>query len=189
MKRPISPDTTSPTAARDDDDDSAPPLPKSTKNYVTPAGFKRLKDEALQLLDKERPDLVKVVQWAASNGDRSENADYIYGKKRLREIDSRIHFLRKRLDDLTVVRASPLQTDKIFFGAWVTLEDSEGDQVRYRLVGPDESDAKSFLISVDSPVGRALLGRVLDDEVQVVRPRGNTTYTIVDIAYEKPANQ
>ncbi len=158
-------------------------------SYITPEGFERMQSEFETLWKDERPKVTKAVSIAAALGDRSENADYIYGKKRLREIDSRIHFLRKRLDDLTVVRASPLQTDKIFFGAWVTLEDSEGDQVRYRLVGPDESDAKSFLISVDSPVGRALLGRVLDDDVQVVRPRGNTAYTIVDIAYEKPANQ
>ena len=127
MKRPISPDTTSASAARDDDDDSAPPLPKSTKNYVTPTGFKRLKDEALHLLDKERPDLVKVVQWAASNGDRSENADYIYGKRRLREIDRRIRFLTKRLDAAVVVDPAGREaTDQVFFGATVTVIHNNG---------------------------------------------------------------
>ena len=157
-------------------------------SYITPEGFEQMQAEFEDLWKNERPKVTKAVSIAAALGDRSENADYIYGKKRLREIDSRIHFLRKRLDDLTVVRDAPLRSDKIFFGAWVTLENSEGDQVRYRLVGPDESDAKKFLISIDSPVGRALLGRELDDDVQVARPRGSTTYTIVEIAYEKPAS-
>ena len=157
-------------------------------SYITPEGFEHMQAEFEDLWKNERPKVTEAVSIAAALGDRSENADYIYGKKRLREIDSRIHFLRKRLDDLTVVRDAPLRSDKIFFGAWVTLEDSEGDQVRYRLVGPDESDAKKFLISIDSPVGRALLGRELDDDVQVARPRGSTTYTIVEIAYEKRAS-
>jgi transcription elongation factor GreB len=156
-------------------------------SYITRAGFKKLQSELDWLWKDERPRVTEAVSVAAALGDRSENADYIYGKKRLREIDSRIRFLQKRLDELTVVRASPDREDKIFFGAWVTLEDSQGDQICYRLVGPDESDAKSLLISVDSPVGRALLGRELDDDVSVVRPRGNTTYTIVDIAYQNPS--
>ncbi len=159
----------------------AGPRPSS---YITPKGFERMQEEYENLWKVERPKVTHAVSVAAALGDRSENADYIYGKKRLREIDSRIRFLQKRLDDLTVVRESPDREDKVFFGAWVTLEDAEGEQVRYRLVGPDESDAASLLISVDSPVGRALLGRELDDDVNVVRPRGSTTYTIIDIKYE-----
>jgi transcription elongation factor GreB len=169
---------------KDKTDSKTGPRPSS---YITPEGFARMQAEYENLWRVERPKVTKAVSTAAALGDRSENADYIYGKKRLREIDSRIRFLQKRLDELTVVRASPDREDKIFFGAWVTLEDSQGDQICYRLVGPDESDAKSLLISVDSPVGRALLGRELDDDVSVLRPRGNTTYTIVDIAYQNPS--
>lgn len=166
----------------------APGSGSRPSSYITPEGFGRMQSEYENLWRVERPKVTQAVSTAAALGDRSENADYIYGKKRLREIDSRIRFLQKRLDELTVVRASPDRDDKIFFGAWVTLEDSAGDRVRYRLVGPDESDARSLQISVDSPVGRALLGRELDDEVKVERPRGKTTYTIVGIAYENLAS-
>ncbi len=184
MKRPISPDTTSPTAARDDDDDSAPPLPKSTKNYVTPAGFKRLKDEALQLLDKERPDLVKVVQWAASNGDRSENADYIYGKRRLREIDRRIRFLTKRLDAAVVVDPAVREaTDQVFFGATVTLIHSNGEEKTYSIVGIDEADASSARISWISPLARALLKAHEGDTVVLRTPAGQEEIEIVTVGY------
>jgi transcription elongation factor GreB len=184
MKRPISPDTTSPTAARDDDDDSAPPLPKSTKNYVTPAGFKRLKDEALQLLDKERPDLVKVVQWAASNGDRSENADYIYGKRRLREIDRRIRFLTKRLDAAVVVDPAVREaTDQVFFGATVTLIHSSGEEKTYSIVGIDEADASSARISWISPLARALLKAHEGDTVVLRTPAGQEEIEIVTVEY------
>ena len=184
MKRPISPDTASPTAARDDDDESAPPLPKSTKNYVTPAGFKRLKDEALQLLDKERPDLVKVVHWAASNGDRSENADYIYGKRRLREIDRRIRFLTKRLDAAVVVDPAVREaTDQVFFGATVTLIHGSGEEKTYSIVGIDEADASSARISWISPLARALLKAHEGDSVVLRTPAGQEEIEIVTVEY------
>jgi len=184
MKRPISPDTTSPTAARDDDDDSAPPLPRSTKNYVTPAGFKRLKDEALQLLDKERPDLVKVVQWAASNGDRSENADYIYGKRRLREIDRRIRFLTKRLDAAVVVDPALREaTDQVFFGATVAVIHESGEEKTYSIVGIDEADASCRRISWISPLARALLKAHEGDSVVLRTPAGQEEIEIVTVEY------
>jgi len=185
MKRPISPDTASPTAARDDDDES-PALPKSTKNYVTPAGFKRLKDEALQLLDKERPDLVKVVHWAASNGDRSENADYIYGKRRLREIDRRIRFLTKRLDAAVVVDPAVREaTDQVFFGATVTLIHGNGEEKTYSIVGIDEADASSARISWISPLARALLKAHEGDTVVLRTPAGEDEIEIVSVAYRE----
>ena len=116
----------------DDQDAGAPPVPAGLKNYITPTGFKRLKDEALHLLDKERPELVKVIHWAASNGDRSENADYIYGKRRLREIDRRIRFLTKRLDAAVVVDpAAREETDQVFFGATVALVHQDGEERIY----------------------------------------------------------
>lgn len=154
--------------------------------YITPEGFGRLQAEYENLWTIERPKVTEAVSVAAALGDRSENADYIYGKKRLREIDSRLRFLRKRLDALTVVREKPDRDDKIFFGAWVSLEDESGGRVRYRIVGPDESEAKSGAISMDSPVGRRLLGREIDEEVEVDRPRGSTVYRVVAISYEAP---
>lgn len=156
-------------------------------DYITPEGFERMDREYERLWRVERPKVTEAVSIAAALGDRSENADYIYGKKRLREIDSRLRFLRKRLDALTVVRSAPEREDKVFFGAWVTLEDEHGEHVRYRIVGPDEFDPARGAISMNSPVGRQLLGRLLDDEVKLVRPKGATTYTIVEIAYEDPA--
>ncbi len=156
-------------------------------SYITPEGFERMRAECENLARVERPKVTEAVSVAAALGDRSENADYIYGKKRLREIDSRIRYLSKRLDALTVVRAKPEREDKVFFGAWVTLEDERGEQVCYRIVGPDESDAANQAISMDSPVGRRLLGRELDDEVEVVRPRGTAVYTITDITYQEPS--
>ena len=186
MKRPISPDTTSASAARDDDDDSAPPLPKSTKNYVTPTGFKRLKDEALHLLDKERPDLVKVVHWAASNGDRSENADYIYGKRRLREIDRRIRFLTKRLDAAVVVDPAVREaTDQVFFGATVTVIHNNGEEKTYSIVGIDEADASRGRISWISPLARALLKAHEGDTVLLRTPAGQEEIEIVSIEYRE----
>ena len=127
-----------------------------------------------------------VLGDAAAHGDRSENAEYIYGKKRLREIDSRLHFLRKRMDDLVIVRSNPEQEGKVFFGAWVTLEEEDGSKHRYRLVGPDEFDAKAGLISLDSPMGRALIGRELGDEVVVRRPKGDAHYSVEAIEYHAP---
>ena len=124
---------------------------------------------------------------AAALGDRSENADYIYGKKRLREIDQRIRFLTKRIDDLKVVDPGPRQdADRIYFGAWVSIEGEDGEEARYQLVGPDEFDAAAGRISVDSPVGRALMGKRLGDEVTVRRPKGEMVYTVLKIDYDDP---
>jgi transcription elongation factor GreB len=154
------------------------------KRYITPEGYARLRDEADRLWRVERPRVTREVADAAAQGDRSENAEYIYGKKRLREIDSRVRFLNKRLEELTVVDAPPDDRERVFFGAWVTLEDEEGETVRYRVVGPDESDAAERRISMESPMGRALLGRRLDDEVRVRRPKGDAHFVVVEIEYE-----
>lgn len=136
----------------------------------------------------ERPKVTEAVSIAAALGDRSENADYIYGKKRLREIDSRMRFLQKRLDELTVVTDRPESEQRIYFGAWVTLEDEAGGELLYRIVGPDESDASQRAISMDSPMGRALLGKQVDDEIVVRRPRGTATFTVLEIHYDEPAD-
>jgi len=152
--------------------------------YITPEGFKVLQDELEHLWKVERPKLTNEVMWAAAQGDRSENAEYIYGKKRLREIDRRIRFLSRRLDSLTVVEPSPEQHGAVRFGAWVTVEDEEGEQQTYRIVGPDEFDVKAGKISVDSPLAKALLGKREDDTVVVHRPKGEVELTIVAIRYE-----
>ncbi len=153
-------------------------------NYITRGGFRKLETELDWLWRQERPRVTEAVAIAAALGDRSENADYIYGKKRLREIDRRIRFLTKRIDELTVVDSGPRKdADRVYFAAWVELEDEDGQTVRYQLVGPDEFDAKAGRISVDSPVGRALMGKRLHDEVAVRRPKGETVYTILSIDY------
>lgn len=158
----------------------------SQTNYITRAGFEKLTEELDWLWREERPRVTEAVATAAALGDRSENADYIYGKKRLREIDRRIRFLTKRIDELNVVDAGPRKdADRIYFGAWVELEDEDGETVRYQLVGPDEFDAKAGRISVDSPVGRALMGKRLGDEVSVRRPKGEAVYCVLSIAYEE----
>ena len=159
----------------------------SKSNYITPEGLKRLQEEFDYLWRVERPKVTREVSEAAAQGDRSENAEYIYGKKRLREIDSRARFLSKRIDDLIVVEHAPEQAGKVFFGAFVTLEDEAGTRNRYRIVGPDEFDADRGWISMDSPLGRALLGNTEGDEVQVKRPRGLAVYTIIAIGYEETA--
>lgn len=143
-----------------------------------------LREELHQLWKVERPQVTAAVHEAAKNGDRSENGDYIYGKKRLREIDSRVRFLNKRLDEVQVVDRAPDQRDRVFFGAWVTLEDEGGEQRRYRIVGPDEFDLKSNKLSMDSPMARALLGRQLDDEVTVNSPAGEQHFYITAIDYQ-----
>ncbi len=158
------------------------PRPPSAK-YITPEGAKTLRDELAWLWTKERPRVTQAVSDAAALGDRSENADYIYGKRRLREIDRRIEYLSKRLDVLTVVNELPPDRGRVAFGAWVTLEDDDGAEQVYRLVGPDEFDAKQGLISVDSPVARAVLGKREGDEVTVARPKGPATFTITEVRY------
>lgn len=151
--------------------------------YITPQGAKKLEEELSELWNVERRRVTQEVSEAAAQGDRSENAEYIYGKKRLREIDARMRFLSKRIDELTIVRSAPEQAGKVFFGAQVTLEDEEGSVVSYRLVGPDEFDAQKGWLSIDSPVGRALIGKVSGERVSVERPRGPATYTVLEIAY------
>lgn len=151
--------------------------------HITPDGFQALQDELDHLWRVERPKVTEAVSKAAALGDRSENADYIYGKKRLREIDSRLRFLQKRTDELVVVDQVPDDPDKVYFGAWVTVEDEDGEETTYRVVGPDEFDASKRFISMDSPLGRALLGRELGDEVTVSRPKGDATFTVARIRY------
>lgn len=153
---------------------------------MTPTGFKQLKDEALHLLDRERPELVKVIQWAASNGDRSENADYIYGKRRLREIDRRIRFLTKRLDSAVVVDpANREATDQVFFGATVTVAHANGDEKTYSIVGIDEADASRNLISWISPLARALLKAREGDAVVLRSPAGEEEIEILAVEYRE----
>jgi transcription elongation factor GreB len=159
----------------------APQAPGS--QFITPEGSARLRAELDVLWRTERPRVTQAVQEAAAQGDRSENAEYIYGKRRLREIDSRVRFLRQRLDGMTVVDQPPADVTRVFFGAWVTLERDDGVEVRYRIVGPDETDAASGYISMDSPLGRALLGKGLDAQLTVVLPSGSTTFTIVAVDY------
>lgn len=159
-----------------------PPRPRGSR-YITPEGAARMRAEVKQLWEVERPRVTQAVSDAAKLGDRSENADYIYGKKRLREIDSRVRFLTKRLEEITVVDRIPDDREKVFFGAWVTLEDDDGKTVRYRIVGPDEFNVKEGLISMDSPVARALLGKRLDDEVEVQQMEQWVTYYICEINY------
>jgi transcription elongation factor GreB len=159
-------------------------MTRSGGTPITPDGQKQLQDELERLWNVERPKVTREVADAAAQGDRSENAEYIYGKKRLREIDRRVHFLRKRIDSLVVIQPGEVaDQEQIFFGAWVTLEDESGEDRRYRLVGPDEFDPERGWISVDSPLGRALLGRRVDDEVTVQRPAGPAVYTVTGIAY------
>ena len=159
-----------------------PPQPKGSK-FITPEGAKRLKDELDHLWRVLRPQVTQAVQEAAAQGDRSENAEYIYGKRQLREIDRRVRFLRQRLDGMVVVDQPPSDPRRVFFGAWVTVEDDNGDEVEYRIVGPDEFDAAPRYISMDSPLGRALLRKGIDDEVKVEVPGGTKMYVVVGVRY------
>lgn len=152
-------------------------------NYITREGWQRLDDELKYLWKDERPRITKSVSEAAALGDRSENAEYIYGKKRLREIDRRVRFLTKRLEDLTIVYPEKQQEGKVFFGAWVKVIDENDDEFIYRLVGSDEWDMKKGEISIDSPVARALIGKQVDDEVVVRTPEGERVLDVVDIWY------
>lgn len=160
-----------------------PPRPKSSA-YITAAGARRLKAELVQLWKVERPQVTQTVHEAAKNGDRSENGDYIYGKKRLREIDSRVRFLTKRLEDLTIVDRLPEDRERIFFGAWIRVEDNAGFESSYQIVGPDEFDLSRGQISVDSPLARLLLGKRLGDEVVLQTPEdGDRVYRVLGIEY------
>ncbi len=163
-----------------------PQVPGS--QYITPEGARRLQEELDQLWRVERPRVTQAVSEAAAQGDRSENAEYTYGKRRLREIDSRVRFLRKRLDGMVVVAAPPSDPNRVFFGAWVSLEADDGAQSCLRIVGPDEFDLAPGYISMDSPLGRALLRKALDEEVSVELPGGRRSFVIVAISYGAPAS-
>lgn len=154
------------------------------KNYITPEGFEVLRKEYSDLLNGERPKLVETVQWAASNGDRSENADYIYGKRRLREIDKRLYFLQKRMEAAEVIDPKTLKSKTIIFGATVTVEDEDGAATIYQIVGADEFDIKLGKISWKSPVAKALLGKKVDDEVVIKKPSGDQTVIVLDIQFK-----
>jgi transcription elongation factor GreB len=175
-------------AADDDDGEAeAPSLPAGSKNYITVQGYQRLRAELLQLIDHERPKVVEVVSWAASNGDRSENGDYIYGKKRLREIDRRIRFLTKRLDVAEVTDPSAHHgSDQVFFGATVTYANRRGDERTVTIKGIDEADSLAGEVSWISPVARALLKAREGDEVKLAAPGGTETIEVLDVRYPAP---
>lgn len=152
-------------------------------NYITPGGLKKIQDELHQLLHVERPELVRVVSWAAGNGDRSENADYQYGKRRLREIDKRVHFLTTRLDNIEVIDPAKIKSDKVQFGARVSIIDEDGKKATYQIVGADEIDTAGGRISWMSPMARALLGKRIGDTAVVRRPAGEQEIEVVGIEY------
>jgi transcription elongation factor GreB len=176
--------TFDPSGSDPDDADDVPALPKGSKNYMTPVGFARMRSELKQLLDSERPELVRTVAWAAANGDRSENGDYLYGKKRLREIDRRIRFLTRRLEQAEVVDPAAREaTDQVFFGATVTYLDGTGEERTITIVGRDEVDHRRNHVSWVSPVARALLKARAGDCVTLQSPRGREELEIVDVRY------
>ncbi|MEM7096680.1 MAG: transcription elongation factor GreB [Pseudomonadota bacterium] len=171
-----------------------PPRPKSAP-YITPDGYQRMQAELQDLWKNKRPAVTAKVAEAAAQGDRSENAEYIYGKKQLREIDSRIGFLSRRMDELQIVDQTPRDADKVFFGAWVELEDDQGNLSTFRIVGADEIEVQPNYISIDAPLARALLGKQMDDEVSIQQRNDSThvlklgqqahhtTYCIVGVRY------
>ncbi|MEX8502782.1 MAG: transcription elongation factor GreB [Leptothrix ochracea] len=170
-----------------DDDESSPPLPQGTRNYLTPQGYARLRAELMSLLDEERPKVVEIVSWAAKNGDRSENGDYLYGKKRLREIDRRIHFLTRRLDIAEITDPTRHHgSDQIFFGASVTWCNARGEERTVTIKGMDEADSLAGEVSWVSPIARALLKAHEGDEVTVMTPAGPERLEIVRVSYPKP---
>ena len=177
-------------AADDEDDGSAalPALPAGARNYITPAGYRRLREELMALLDAERPKVVEIVSWAAKNGDRSENGDYLYGKKRLREIDRRIRFLMRRLDIAEVADPSVhFGRDQIYFGATVTYANARGEERTITIKGIDEADSLAGEVSWVSPVARALLKAREGDEVQIVTPAGPELLEVLEVRYPKPS--
>src|ERR1700751_3950091 len=161
---------------------SAPP---AASKYVTVAGAQRLRAELEQLWRQERPRVTEAVAAAAAQGDRSENAEYTYGKRRLREIDRRVRFLRRRLEGMVVVDQPPADPGRVYFGAWVELAAEDGTRTRYRIVGPDEFDMAPGYISMDSPLGKTLLRRRIDEEITVTTPAGDRIYVIVSIEYDR----
>ena len=178
------------TDSSDDEDDEVglPALPQGTRNYMTPGGYQALRHELLTLLDDERPKVVEVVSWAAKNGDRSENGDYLYGKKRLREIDRRIRFLTKRLDIAEVADPSLHHgNDQVFFGATVTYANAKGDEKTITIKGIDESDSLAGEVSWISPIARTLLKARVGDELNLVTPVGVEKIEVVEVQYPAPA--
>jgi transcription elongation factor GreB len=161
--------------------------PTRAPRYITPEGFRRIAEEHERIWTVSRPRVLAEVAAAAAHGDRSDNAEYLYGKKKLREMDRRLRELSERMDSLTVIAPSPHPSRRAYFGAWVTVEHDDGEERRYRLVGPDEFDAEAGLISVNGPLGLALLGKRVGDVVVVQRPVGRTEVTVVAIGWESPA--
>jgi transcription elongation factor GreB len=173
----------------EDDDPALPPLPAGTRNYMTPAGYRRLREELMRLLDVERPQVVETVSWAAKNGDRSENGDYLYGKKRLREIDRRIRFLTRRLDRAEVADPSAHHgSDQVFFGATVTYANERGEERTVTIKGIDEADSLAGDVSWISPIARALLKAREGDAVRLVTPAGAETIEVVEVRYPAPGS-
>jgi transcription elongation factor GreB len=176
------------TDSDDEDDIALPALPSGTRNYMTPAGYARLRAELFDLIDNERPKVVEVVHWAASNGDRSENGDYLYGKKRLREIDRRIRFLTKRLEIAEVTDpALHHGTEQVFFGAKVTYIESNGIERTITILGIDEADSLQGQVSWVSPIARTLLKSRVGDELKLVTPTGVLDIEVLDVQYPDPA--
>lgn len=172
------------TDSDEDDEPGLPPLPAGGKNYITPRGYARLRAELLDLMDNERPKMVEIVHWAASNGDRSENGDYLYGKKRLREIDRRIRFLTKRLEIAEIVDPSVhAGSDQVYFGATVTYLDDQDQSRTVTIMGIDEADSSLGQVSWISPVARALLKARVGDEVQLPTPSGLRTLEVLEVDY------
>ncbi len=163
------------------------PPHKPGSKYITPEGKKRLNDEFEHLWRTKRPEVTAALAAAAAEGDRSENAEYIYRKKQLREIDARIHHLKERLEHIVVVDSKPDDESVVYFGAWVRLKNEEGNISEYRIVGPDEFDHTKGLISMDSPMAKALMKKSEGDEIVVKRPKGDAVFTIVNVQY-KPFN-
>jgi transcription elongation factor GreB len=176
------------TDSDDDEEAALPPLPSGSRNYITPAGYERLRDELLDLIDNERPKMVDIVHWAASNGDRSENGDYLYGKKRLREIDRRIRFLTKRLEIADITDPSVHHgSDQVFFGATVTYAESGGPERTITILGIDEADSARQQVSWISPIARALLKAREGDAVRLVTPAGVQDIDVILVTYPTPA--
>lgn len=158
-------------------------------NLITPEGYRQLQQEHDHLWFEKRPEITKIVNWAASLGDRSENADYTFNKRLLRQIDRRVRFLRKRMPELKVVEYSPEQEGKVFFGAWVEVESEEGEVRAFRIVGPDEIYERNDYISIDAPMARALLSKQVDDEITVTTPHGRRLWYINQIEYRRNTEQ
>jgi transcription elongation factor GreB len=187
MSKAFTRETDAAAPGDEDDDASLPPLPAGARNYMTPAGWARLRDELHALLDVERPKVVETVSWAAKNGDRSENGDYLYGKKRLREIDRRIRFLTRRLDIAEVVDPAVHHgSEQVYFGATVTYANTRGQERTVTIKGIDEADSLAGEVSWVSPVARALLKAREGDEVRLVTPAGAETIEVVEVRYPAP---